>query len=387
MKGNRIVKQGIVFTLVLLLVIAFSAYIAVFIKEHFYDGIQKNDLIKYFRIKDNLDYKTASLSVIKAMDDSGKLAKADTFEEAEFLIFETLNVVDELMLRVQYPRKMKFIYGVKGTDYLASKSALASVMIQTLPKELYLQYFPKTYVLDSRIPGIDLEALKKDFNPNKVYILKQNVQRQEGHKITNDWNWIEKNAKDYVVCQEMLQDPYLINKRKINLRIYLLVVIDPDNNVSMYIYDDGFIYYTPRPFQAFSLRSDEVITTGYIDRSVYDDNPMTLYELQKFIGHAAFAVLIKNIIEVMTHVKIAYTPIFKKENKDIPGVKFLIYGCDIAPDRKLDVKLMEVNKGPDLSYKDERDGDVKQKMVNAALNEAFSIVGFEKRVTNNFIKL
>ena len=38
-------------------------------------------------------------------------------------------------------------------------------------------------------------------------------------------------------------------------------------------------------------------------------------------------------------------------------------GCDIAPDNELKVKVLEINKGPDVMYKDERDKKVKYNLV------------------------
>ena len=43
--------------------------------------------------------------------------------------------------------------------------------------------------------------------------------------------------------------------------------------------------------------------------------------------------------------------------------KFQVFGADIAPDENLKATLMEINKGPDLGYKDGRDGDLKKSMV------------------------
>ena len=42
-------------------------------------------------------------------------------------------------------------------------------------------------------------------------------------------------------------------------------------------------------------------------------------------------------------------------------MKFQIFGADIAPDENLNVTIMEINKGPDIGFKDERDGNLKKK--------------------------
>jgi hypothetical protein len=55
------------------------------------------------------------------------------------------------------------------------------------------------------------------------------------------------NKKGFVVAQEMLQDPLLVDGRKTNCRIYLLVVCR-NGKKSGYMYDNGYMYYTPKAF-------------------------------------------------------------------------------------------------------------------------------------------
>ena len=52
----------------------------------------------------------------------------------------------------------------------------------------------------------------------------------------------------------------------------------------MYVYNDGFMYYTPRIWKPKSRNLNEIITTGYIDRQVYVDNPLTIKDFGLFIG-------------------------------------------------------------------------------------------------------
>jgi len=111
--------------------------------------------------------------------------------------------------------------------------------------------------------------------------MKKNIQRQEGLKISNSKHEILDGYKNgYVLVQELLQDPYLISGRKTNMRFYVLVVCKA-NNTDCYVHKDGFMYYTKVPFVKNSLDDAPNITTGYIDRQVYIDNPLTHYDLRK----------------------------------------------------------------------------------------------------------
>jgi hypothetical protein len=63
------------------------------------------------------------------------------------------------------------------------------------------------------------------------------------------------------------------------------------------------------------------------------------------------------------------------------GLGFQLYGADIAIDDKLNPSLMEINKGPDLSAKDEKDRNVKLKLSEDILKS----IGLLSNQNNNFI--
>ena len=65
-------------------------------------------------------------------------------------------------------------------------------------------------------------------------------------------------------------------------------------------------------------------------------------------------------------------------------MRFQIFGADLAPDENLEGTLMEINKGPDISFKDERDGGVKKNMVLDAFNVIDPI---DNKVKHGFIKV
>ena len=57
---------------------------------------------------------------------------------------------------------------------------------------------------------------------------------------------------------------------------------------------------------------------------------------------------------------------------------------DVAPDNNLNVKVMEINKGPDLSAKDDKDDKVKNKVSE----DVFRTVGLIKdNEMSEFIKI
>ena len=78
-----------------------------------------------------------------------------------------------------------------------------------------------------------LELFKIKKNTNKMSITKNNYQRQEGLEIHTKLDTILKSRDKYILVQELLQDPYLVSGRKINLRVYVLVIKDNYSNIKL----------------------------------------------------------------------------------------------------------------------------------------------------------
>lgn len=332
-------------------------------------------------------------------------SEGTSFTQSKWIILRSLDRVDQTIGMLPIGPQQA-IHGLKGSDWLACKARMYKIMEryfeQTRMRHLLDAFLARTYVLDR---PEDLQALTERHQrllgmprqPTPVYILKQNVQRQQGHLLTQDLNKIHAIAKDsnmspqgeppYMVVQEMLQDPFIIRGRKINLRVYLLILIrgpDPGQAPEFYLCNNGFLYYTPKPFVPYSTDKDEVITTGYIDRQVYEENPLSHRDLEAYLGPRDYAKLTQHMLTLFGHVKGAFQSLLQDENRNIPGTKYLVYGCDVAPSRQLEtVRLMEINKGPDLSYKDERDKQVKFTM----LQDMIHLVNGTPSVTSTFVRL
>lgn len=315
-------------------------------------------------------------------------SEGSSFAQSKWIILRSLDRVDQTIGTLPL-RPQQAIHGIKGSDWMACKARMYKIMEQYFDRlrmrHLLDAFLARTYVLDR---PADLQVLTERHQrlleqgqSTPVYILKQNVQRQQGHMLTQELDTIHTIAKDtnhakntseppYMVAQEMLQDPFLIRGRKINMRMYLLIVIRHSNTSSsskdpeFYLCNNGFLYYTPKPFVPYSVDKEQVITTGYIDRRVYEENPLSHRDLEAYLGPIDYAKLTQHIMTLFGHVKGAFQSLLQDENRNIPGTKYLVYGCDVAPSRQLEtLRLMEINKGPDLSYKDERDKEVKLTMI------------------------
>jgi hypothetical protein len=224
---------------------------------------------------------------------------------------------------------------------------------------------PRTFLLEED------KGFEEHFNNNKnkrkdqMYVLKNYKQRQEGIKLTRDLKEIQEGVDNgWYLVQDYVYDPYIIANRKINFRYYLLIVCQ-NNKMDAYVFDDGFVYYTPEFYDDKSDKFDKHITTGYVDRKIYDENPLTLQDFRKYLEEkedGLSQVWDNSALTLLTNVMKALDGEICNNPKLKPYLRFQLFGCDLAPNKNLGAKLMEINKGPDINPKDKRDGKVKTKL-------------------------
>ena len=337
---------------------------------------QKNKM-KYFVFdthmnENNNNSKSLPGAISKSLE-SINITKAHTYDEADIVFTNKLDDMENLS-KVHYSKKCKWIYGLRSVNMICSKSVLALIIREKNP-EKHQNLIPKTYIISKKSDYDELlrsEFEKDSGKPVQHMLLKQNIQRQSGitfvKHITDITN--NKDSKQNVVCQVLLSNPYIVNSRKINMRIYLLIVCDKSLNKTLaFIYNDGFMYYTKEFYSKTTVNSDTQITTGYIDRDVYKHNPLTI---QDFLDQKLTKIERNNFQTNLQHlfrdVMNSYKQLLDLNEFDKGPNHFVILGCDIAPDENLNIKLLEINKGPDLSFKDERDGQLKYQMIKNAMD-------------------
>lgn len=357
----------------LIIICMIATLCLVYYRIHAIKNLTRPKPLRYCRLSglDLMVVSNTTLQLFKqTLEREGKYEFTYNPVNANLLFFNLLADYPNLYNTVNQIDACSFIYGLLTIDRFASKSEMYRYLKSTLPEKEVNAIMPKTYLLSQD----DLWKFNQEYDPSKLYIFKKNIQRQTGVKITRNVQHIEDfELEGYVVCQELLTDNFLVGRRKINVRKYVIIVVKKD--VRVYLYYNGFIYYAKALYNAKSSSEDVHITTGYIDREIYDTNPLTLQELYKQLGPRA-GRLKQNIVRTLRTVFQAYAPLLKiKESRNAPKTNFAILGCDIAIDSQLDVKLMEINKGPDMGVKDDRDGLLKQDLVSQSLRVSGAISG------------
>jgi len=162
----------------------------------------------------------------------------------------------------------------------------------------------------------------------------------------------------------------------------------------MWAHRNGFMYYTPDMFRPDSIDQRRNVTTGYIDRRVYDINPLTLDDFRHYLDdmnrrisntenileqrHQLSHIAFNNVYNMLALVRRAMdNKICSQQNG------YQLFGADVAIDDQLKAQLMEINKQPDLTAKDDRDKKVK-KMV---LTDMLAVLGVIDAKNHDFIEL
>jgi len=279
--------------------------------------------------------------------------------------------------------KSEFIYAIKGCDSIVAKNKLWEILESYYGRAVASILVPETYLLSSQEDRLRLLG-----NPiDKIFIAKKNLQRQEGILLIKKQDLTikklnEMKSNKFVVVQEYLKNPFTINGHKINIRVYLLLVIK-NNKLSGYTYDDGFIYYTKEKY-TYSTDKNAGITTGYIDRSMYETNPLTHKDLDNYLLSKGYqpSVLYENMETVIAKVIRAFE---NKLSGTATKCNYQLFGIDMQPDDNLGAKLIEINKGPSLQPMDSRDRSVKRKLQEDMYNTIGVIQA--SRSTNGFKKI
>lgn len=254
-----------------------------------------------------------------------------------------------------------FIPAIKGCDFVAGKNYLWDAALKFYGREKACHFLPNTWSLK---PGLVFEK--------GMYIAKKNIQQQKGLLLLDSKDICVEDliSEDYVVIQEYLKNPFIINTFKINLRVYILIVVFPDNVKKLFIYNDGFIYYSKKAYTGL-LDPDSAITTGYIDRKVYETCPLTHGDLKTFLKKEN-----KDYNKLFQNTTDCIKAVVKSLSNSLSGPKgstsYQIFGADIQPDINLNVKLIEINKNPDLSSKDFRDNELKTLLKKDIKETVFS---------------
>lgn len=256
------------------------------------------------------------------------------------------------------------IFGIDGCDKIVAKNNLWKQMIDEYGFKEASKIMPCTYLLEN---DKHMEIFKKDYNPKNVYILKRNLQRKRGIKLSNNYyDIINSKYDNYKLVQDM-KESYLVNERKFNIRLYLLIVCTK-TSTNVYLHKLNKLLYTKDKINRKNkLDFDSNITNSYeVNGDIYDTHPFNVLELEKISNDSGISKQIKEKITMFS--KVIVLPL-NKNTKLINNTKFQLFGIDAIYDKNGNIYFLEVNKGPDMIPKDNRDKKMKTKIINDTLSK------------------
>ena len=292
------------------------------------------------------------------------------------------NNVENELKTINTTRDNQIIFGISGCDKIVSKNNIWTLLSNNFGRKKASTIMPETYVLNN---SNDMKKFTIDYDPNQKYILKKNIQRKKGILMTNNLSQIL-NSKNqgYKVVQKYLSDIFLINKRKINLRIYILIKCI-NGNISAYMHTQGKCIYTNKDYDPKKLDFESNITSYNLDLDIYKINPLTLEDLKKYFQENNFDYnqFFNKIIEIMKLTIQASSKQLCQLKSLSDNVMFQLFGVDIIFDNNLNPYLLEFNKGPDMSPKNDIDRIIKTKVQE----DMFDLVNLIKGQNNQFIQI
>ena len=272
----------------------------------------------------------------------------------------------------------KYIFGISGSDNIASKNNLWDILRNYYGISIASDIMPTTYVLSN---PADMLLFNKTYSKNNIYILKKNLQRKLGLDICkNDRNKINNAKKNgFKLIQEYISDPFLVNGYKLNIRLYLFIKCNK-NKKMFYMHKCGKCLYTPEKYKN-NLDFNTNITSYKPNTNIYKINPLSLTQLYVYLDkHGHKSIVIKNKIRsVMSRMCYAMQNSVCTKSCLKNVTTFQLFGVDVRLDNKLNPKILEINKGPNMNSVNDTDNKLKSNIYSDIYN---SINMTDTKITN-----
>ena len=293
------------------------------------------------------------------------------------------NLVEQELLKITPQNSNQLIFGISGCDKIVSKNGIWNLLEQKFGRKNASIIMPETFILGK--PS-DMTLLKKKFNSNNNYILKKNIQRKQGLKITNNLNEILNAHKDgFKIAQLFKKNTFMIDDIKMNLRVYVLIVCQY-GNVKIYVHKLGKCLYASKKYKN-DMDFDANITDSYkMDINTYQNKPESFEELRKYLDKNGYNgnLLFKRIDILVQKIGLASENNLCQLEKLKNNKTFQLFGVDFIFDKNMYPSLLELNKGPDMIAKNEKDSEMKKKIEIDMLQKVGLIEVRKIGYNNNF---
>jgi len=250
-----------------------------------------------------------------------------------------------------------------------------------------LSSVPESYSVSSIS---QMQYFASNFKDDDIWICKPaHLNRGEGIHLLRSKEDVEECLPNYAegkwLLQKYVEKPLLLNGRKFDLRVYLLIVILPNERVISF-YHPGYIRVTCQPYNIQSTDLTVHLTNQAVQQqheaysSERENTIWTPQQLEKYVdeNRHKFGVreswcqksLHPNIKRILQRLVLN---VQNRLNK-VPGV-FELFGCDFLVDSQMKVWLLEVNANPALGLYCAAQADIIPEVVHEALGIGLESTG------------
>ena len=320
-------------------------------------------------------------SISKQVLDEINLKHTSNFSDNWILyIPKNYNYVEIELAKLIPSNNQQIIYAIKGCDALCSKNQLWFNLRSYYGREKAQTIIPETFNLNDKD---DIDIFKEQYLINNdniatktTFILKKNLQGKKGLHLVNNSEKALREGKlnNFKIIQKYLENPYLINKRKVNLRLYVVIICHLDKE-DWLLFNGGKCIYSNKCFDKGSSLNDNGIldkeqhfTSYNLDTNkVYLDEklPESFQDLKTHLGDEKYEKLMENINKLLLLVKSAYSSRLGNLDTLKNNKCFQLFGLDFIMDENLKPYLLEFNKGPAMSIKSPKDKELKHNLLSS----------------------
>ncbi|EAS02045.3 tubulin-tyrosine ligase family protein (macronuclear) [Tetrahymena thermophila SB210] len=279
------------------------------------------------------------------------------------------------------PIKQKMHNHMEYNFHLANKKALFYNMRQyyNLTNKNVFDYLPTTFHIQSGLNDPEFANFVNYYNKfeqenpkrKNVWIIKpgESSNRGNGIQVAGDVNSVrdiirvreshQNGFKKTYIIQKYLDRPFLYNKRKFDIRCFMLMT-NYNNTLKAYWYTDGYIRTSTKEFTLKNLENRMIHLTNEAVQKRGEDfgkfengNKLSYAEFQKYIDSTYPKENYNFMQQIYPQMKqLAYDSVcsvYTKIDKKKRNFSFELFGLDFMIDDSFKTWLIEINTNPSLT--------------------------------------
>lgn len=231
--------------------------------------------------------------------------------------------------------------------------------------ENVFDYLPLTFHIDNKGGEFSQFLQNAQELPSQLWIVKpgENTNRGTGIFITNKLDAViseissvfkGKVSNTYVV-QKYIEKPFLINKRKFDIRLYCLCT-SVNGVFQAYFYQEGYLRTACKVFNSNDMDKFIHLTNDAVQNKCEDygrwenGNKLSYSDFQRYLDIKKIGVNFSECVlpKLKKIVQDTVRATWMKMNKDLRMFSFEVFGYDFLLDSNLTPWLLEVNTNPCL---------------------------------------